>query len=129
MTFASNNPASFMRNSAGAEAVEFALAASIFIPLLVGVIEFTRAVWTQNSLQYAVEETARCRAINSAVCPDDMSAGRFGVSQMIGIQIDASAFVLTHPACGIQASASVPFSFVSMIPSFTVNATTCRPSS
>jgi Flp pilus assembly protein TadG len=127
MTFISTNIPSFARFDDGAGAVEFALTASIFFPVLVGTIAFAQAVWTKNSLQYAVEETARCRAINASVCPDDASAATFGASQMLGIQIDASAFAVTHPSCGIQVSASVPFSFGPIIPSFTVNATTCRP--
>jgi Flp pilus assembly protein TadG len=117
----------FGRDSAGSAAVEFALTAPVFFLLLFGTIEFGQAMWAQNSLQYAVEEAARCRAINHAVCPDDTSTKTFAVSQVYGIEINSSAFTVTHPTCGVQVAVSLPFSFLANFPSFTLTGQSCRP--
>jgi Flp pilus assembly protein TadG len=46
-------------DDAGASAVEFAIIAPVMLMLVFGIFEFGRFFWTQNALQYAVEETAR----------------------------------------------------------------------
>lgn len=46
-------------NQRGAAAVEFAFVLPIFVLFMTGIIECGRAVWTNYSLQTAVEDTAR----------------------------------------------------------------------
>ncbi len=45
---------------AGNAAVEFALIIPVLLLLIIGIYEFGRAYWIQNTLQYAAEQTARC---------------------------------------------------------------------
>jgi Flp pilus assembly protein TadG len=49
----------FLRSCSGAAAVEFAFTMPIFLLFLMGIIESGRAIWTNYSLQTAVEDTAR----------------------------------------------------------------------
>src|ERR1700675_3482302 len=49
----------------GAAAVEFAMILWPLMLLLLGTVDGGRMLWTQNSLQYAVEQAARCAAVNS----------------------------------------------------------------
>jgi hypothetical protein len=52
------------KSEAGATAVEFAMAAGIFLSLLLGVIELGRFAFTQAVLYYTVEEGTRWAIVN-----------------------------------------------------------------
>jgi Flp pilus assembly protein TadG len=45
---------------AGNAAVEFALMIPVLLLLIIGIYEFGRAYWIQNTVQYAAEQTGRC---------------------------------------------------------------------
>ena len=60
---------SYAKDDLGAAAVEFALVSTAFIALLFGMIEGGRMMMAQNSLQFAIEETARYVMINDAASP------------------------------------------------------------
>lgn len=47
-------------DSDGAVAAEFALVIPVLLILIIGIFEFGRLYWIQNSLQYAAEQTGRC---------------------------------------------------------------------
>ncbi len=49
----------------GVAAVEFALIVLPLLLMVLGIIDGGRMLWTQNSLQYAVEQAARCAVVNS----------------------------------------------------------------
>jgi Flp pilus assembly protein TadG len=53
--------------------MEFALVFPSFILLTMGVIEFGRAMWIQNTLQAAVEQAARCAVVNTTTCGTDIA--------------------------------------------------------
>jgi Flp pilus assembly protein TadG len=78
---------SFGRSNAGSSAVEFALAAPILFLLMFAIIEFGRAWWAKNSLQYAVERAARYAvvcdpaAVPPAPCPSVSQVTTFAASQ------------------------------------------------
>ena len=54
----------FIAARRGAVALEFALGFPIFLAMIYGVFEFGRIFWTQNTLEYAVEEAARFVMVN-----------------------------------------------------------------
>lgn len=54
----------FLKNNKGAVAVEFALAAPIFIIFIMGLIDFGRLFLIRSTLQFAVEETTRFAMVN-----------------------------------------------------------------
>jgi Flp pilus assembly protein TadG len=119
--------AGFGGNAIASAAVEFAFTAPFFFLLLFGAIEYGRFFWTQTSLQYAVEEAARCGAVTPSVCPDDAAISTFAVSRAYGIAIASSAFTVTYPSCGIQVAVAFQFSFFGTFPSFTLAGKSCRP--
>ena len=49
----------------GATAVEFALVMPIFLAMVLGVIEMSRAMWIKATMQYAVEQTTRYFMVNN----------------------------------------------------------------
>lgn len=50
----------------GATAVEFAIVAPVFLIMVIGIFEISRALWIKGSMQYAVEETARYAIVNTS---------------------------------------------------------------
>lgn len=55
------------RGDHGNVAVEFALAAPFFLIFVMGIIDFGRLFWIKNTIQYAVEETARYAMVHPTV--------------------------------------------------------------
>ncbi len=54
------------RTRAGATAVEFAFVAPLFLIMVLGVIEMSRAMWIKSTMQFAVDETARFVIVNTS---------------------------------------------------------------
>lgn len=87
----------FGRNTAGATAVEFALVALILFALMFAIIEFGRAWWTKNALQYAVERAVRYAVICNGACPGDAAVQTYATNQVYGQSVGSSSFSVTHP--------------------------------
>ena len=49
----------------GATAVEFAIVMPIFLAMVLGVIEMSRALWIKATMQYAAEQTTRYFMVNN----------------------------------------------------------------
>lgn len=115
-------------DSAGAAAVEFALVVPIFLLLLIGIMEFGRLLWTQNALHYAVEEAARCSAIDSSLCGSATATQSFAATRS-GLDFATSVFTVTTASCGSEVAASYPFAFVAFLSrySVTLKAQACYP--
>lgn len=58
----------FWHSRAAATATEFALVAGPMILILLGTIEFGRALWARQALQQVATEIARCAAIPQEAC-------------------------------------------------------------
>ena len=56
----------------GASLVEFSIAATVFLTVMFGVIEFGRALWTHNALADAARRGARYAVLNQASKIDDV---------------------------------------------------------
>lgn len=56
----------FKLNEQGATLVEFSIAATVFLVVVFGVIEFGRALWTHNALSDAARRGARYATLHSA---------------------------------------------------------------
>src|SRR5689334_2691890 len=97
MLTAFNRVRIFGRSNAGATAVEFAMAAPILFALMFAVVEFGRAWWTKNSLQYAIERAARYAVVCTNNCPSDTQVMAYAANQVYDQTINAGAFSVTHP--------------------------------
>ena len=118
-----------LRDRRGATAVEFALILPPFLLLLLGVVEFGRALWTQSALHFAVEEAARCAGVDATNCATASQVQNFAVARAAGVGLTNAVFSLTTPACGKQVSATYAFPFVlaNMFPNVTLTARSCFP--
>src|ERR1700726_2242580 len=87
----------------GVAAVEFAL---ILLPLLLmvlGVIDGGRMLWTQNSLQYAVEQAARCAVVDTTTCGTPAQIESYAASMVYGMSLSANDFASNSAGCGAAA--------------------------
>ena len=77
--------------------MEFAIAAPILFALMFAIVEFGRAWWTKNSLQYAVERAARYAVVCNGACPSDTAVKTYATNQVYDQTISSSSFSVTHP--------------------------------
>jgi Flp pilus assembly protein TadG len=142
MCLSSRNFSRFTGDTAGSAAVEFALTLPVLLLLLFGTVEFGRLLWTQNSIQYAVEQASRCAAYKLTGCANAGETQTFAASQVHGYTASAAAFTVSYVACGVAGttgvlvSASVPFtpllSSSSLLPfesslAISLTGQSCRP--
>jgi Flp pilus assembly protein TadG len=115
----------------GNAALEFAFLMPVFLVLFLGIMEFGRLLWTQTTLQHAVEAAARYGAINDPTCNSTGLTHSYAAGEVFGQSVAASSFTLSCTACaGTQVKGQVNFTFV--VPAFfpyniTLNAQSCYP--
>ncbi len=116
---------------AGTAAIEFALVVPAFFMIVFGIEEFSRCVWTQSALQFAVEAAARCAAVDAATCGTPSQVQQYAVSKMPAPGATAAAFTYNNAAtCGSLVSGSMAFTFVVSLVhdgSVTLTAQSCYP--
>jgi Flp pilus assembly protein TadG len=95
------------RSQGGATIVEFALIAPPLLILLLGIMEAGRALWTQNALNYAVEQAARCASIDANNCGTATQVAAYAAN-VAGADFGATAFAVSTSACGHVVDASYP---------------------
>ena len=113
----------------GAALVEFALVAPVFLLLLVGSVEFGRAIMVQEALTNASREGARVGILDGATSSDVSSAVN---TYLAGMSISGATTAVTPTDPGLSpvgtqvtVSVSIPYSTVTWVPSpwFLKNAT------
>jgi Flp pilus assembly protein TadG len=111
-------------------AVEYGLLLPALLFLVLGVIDAGRVIWTQVTLEHAVEAAARCAAINSTLCGTTAQIQAYAVTQAYGLTIAASAFTPTTTTCGARVTGTFAFSFITPWigqKNLTLQATSCQP--
>jgi Flp pilus assembly protein TadG len=96
----------------GSSAVEFALVLPILLTMLLGVVEFGRALWIQGLLDYAVEQASRCASVNTTTCNSAGAIQSYAAQQTAPLDLPSSVFSATTQACGNKVTASYPFTFI-----------------
>lgn len=114
----------------GVMAIEYALILPVFLAMIFGIIEISRLIWYQVSLQQATAVAARCGALAATNCTTDALIATKAASGAPGIKFPAAAFTVTHETCGVRVAASFSFSFATGIlglPAKTLTANYCHP--
>src|SRR6266566_6902484 len=114
----------------GNAAVEFAFLMPVFLVMFLGIVEFGRLLWTQSTLQHAVEAAARYAAIYYPTCTSDSETKSYAAAEVFGQSVQASAFTLTCATCGTQVKAQINFAFIvpALLPyNITLKAQSCYP--
>ena len=118
------------RCGTGEVAIEFAILFTTAMLLVLGLVEFGRALWYQSTLDYAVQSAARCGAVNTSACGSAAQIQQFAVSMAPGLAITTGNFAVTSPSCGTQVVASYTFQTIvpGLLPfTMNLNATACFP--
>jgi hypothetical protein len=116
----------------GNTAIEFAFVFPVFIFMVLGIFEFSRALWTQSLLNYAVQTAARCGAIDTATCGSSSAMISYAVQNSAPLTVPNADFTVTTPACGNQVVVAFPFTTIipQMLPfDVTISAQACYPKS
>ena len=114
----------------GTAVIEFAILVPILLVCVLGLIEFGRAIWTQATLDHAVQAAARCAAVDPLTCGTVAQTQQYATTKTPGLSLPASVFTVTTPSCGVQVAASLAFDFLvpELLPySQTLNARACFP--
>jgi hypothetical protein len=101
MAMAFSRMRAFGRGNSGATAVEFALVAPILFLLLFSIMEFGRAWWTKNSLQYAAERATRYAVVCAGACPGEGAIKTYAANQVYAQSVDSSTFSLPPSPPGL----------------------------
>lgn len=115
---------------AGTTTLEFALLAPALLMVIFGTVEFSRGIWTQSALQFAVEKAARCAAVNTTVCGTQLQVQQYAVSKMLAPGATTATFTNPPASCGSLVSASMTFTFLVKLVhdgAITLTAKSCYP--
>lgn len=114
----------FLASCRGATAVEFAIVAPLFLAMMVGVFELSRAMWIKASMQYAVEETARYALVNTSKTTAELETYALSKLSASGVKTTGMTFNVTGD--GTYADIQVSYTFqtlTSLLPFPTLNLT------
>lgn len=100
------------RPRAGSVAVEYALILPVLLLFTLGIIDVGRLLWSHATLQRAVDAAARCGAVGAAACGTPSQIASYAVGQAFGLTVDATAFSVSTPACGIAVTGTMQFIFI-----------------
>lgn len=127
----------FVQSENATTLVEFAVIAALFFGILMGMLGFVLFMWQINTLQYAVENAARCKIINQfdKTCVDEQTSG---MKNSLGFEGILAASNFTSPGAAASAPAGTvcvqadsatligPFNFISYVLPIRAIATYCR---
>lgn len=119
-----------IRQDGGASAVEFALVFPVFILMVLGIFEISRALWTNSLLNYAVQAAARCGAVDSTTCGSSTDTVTYAVQNSSPLTVPSGDFTASTQSCGSQVTVAFPFTPIvpQMIPfDITLSAQACYP--
>lgn len=86
----------------GTVALEYAFGLAALLLLTLGIIDCGRLFWTYATLARASEAAARCAVVDRVQCGSDAQIAKFAATQAYGLAIDASAFIVSAPECGMM---------------------------
>ncbi|MDO8608568.1 MAG: pilus assembly protein [Phaeospirillum sp.] len=93
-----------------ATAVEFALLLPVMLAFLLGIIEFGRAIWIRQTLQYAVESASRTAMVDSTMNSSAISSAV--TANLLGLQGVAPVVVVVTSSTQVSITASYDFTFL-----------------
>jgi Flp pilus assembly protein TadG len=118
-----------VRSDQGTSAIEFALVSPALMLFIVGTVYLFGALFVTGSLHYAVEESARCRAIKTNVCPSSDTTVTYANGVFNGLGFVTPTFTVSNPSCGymVVGTANFVFDFGLSSTTYPITATSCYP--
>lgn len=116
------------RDRGGAAAVEMALVLPAFVLLATGSVGVTTFAFSVASLNFAVQDAARCAAVKTTVCTNSSTVSTYGQSRYVGLPISPSFTYSTSPcAHTVTATGTLSFNIIPQLSNIPVRATACYP--
>ena len=115
--------------TSGASAVEFALVLPAFVLLVLGSISAATLGFSVASMNYAVEEAARCAAVKKAACLTPADIAKYARAQYVGPAV-SPVFTYSTAGCGNTVTGTATYS-LDLVPQFTnvpLSTAACHPS-
>jgi Flp pilus assembly protein TadG len=122
------HPVRFWREESGATAVEFGLVFPVLMMMMLGVLMFSMLGGAISGMHFAVEEAARCYAVNRTTCGDSGAAETFAATRYLGPDVDAT-FAAASASCGYRVTGTATFELRLAVLTFNVPLSTsaCYP--
>jgi Flp pilus assembly protein TadG len=117
----------FRSSERGATAAEFALVLPVVVLLCLGSIGFMMMMAAMSGLHFAVEDAARCAAVNKTVCSSDGATKTYATGRYSGPTISGLTFTSTATGCGRRVTATGTINFVGLPVTAPVSAVACYP--
>jgi len=130
MTNLNSGMGRFLRDHHGGAAVEMALVFPLLCLMILGAIDAGWMLWSASTLDFAVEEAARCGAVDATNCGTTANVQGVAVGKAMGLGMSASDFTVTTPACGKKVAATYVFHFLMPFSTdfnISIPATSCYP--
>lgn len=96
------------RDERGATAVETAFVLPVFLIMLFGIVNTALLAGAVSGLRFAVEEAARCYAVNQILCPTTAATRSLAAQRYQGPNVGAT-FVASDAGCGHTVIATAQF--------------------
>lgn len=97
------------RDCRGATAVEFALLLPVLLAVLLAVLEFGRALWLRQDMQFAVEEAARFALVDETATSAAIVARAAARMAAVGPAAAATQLTATLDAGAVTVTATTDF--------------------
>ena len=98
----------FARDRSGAGALEFALVVPVFIIMVLGVIGCAQMANAASSMNYAVQEAARCYALDQTRCGNPTAIAAYARTKYLGPGINPT-FSSSTAGCGNTVTATATY--------------------
>jgi Flp pilus assembly protein TadG len=129
---------SFVRDDRGGTALDMALVMPVYLLIILGIFAVSFLLWTENCIQYAVEQAARCASVDVIDCgtagvPDATKVQNAAIAWTYGILTSADTAKVTVNlgvacAAGITGNAvAIHYSVTFFVISTSVAAEACYP--
>jgi Flp pilus assembly protein TadG len=117
-----------LTDARGTSAIEFAIVGPVFMGCVVGMVYIGMMLFAEGSLQYAVEASARCAAVNTAVCSSSSTTQTYASNVYYGPS-ESPVFTSTSTTCGqkVTASATMTVNWVLGHANVPLSAAACFP--
>lgn len=98
--------------------------------MVFGIMEISRLIWWQVSLEPAAAVASRCGGVAAICCKTVAQIAAKAAKSPLGITFAASQFTVLQESCDIRVSANVTFEFLTgfiEIPNQQLKETFCNP--
>jgi Flp pilus assembly protein TadG len=111
----------------GTTAVEFAIILPLFLGLTIGGLYLCSILFSFVGMQHAVDQAARCYAVEATQCGSASAASSYAQAQYNGV--GTPLFSASTASCGFRVSASMTIGLPAVISNLSVplTATACFP--